>query len=75
MRVAWRNGTVVAPSDVVRVAPGERGAVQTVEAGIRAAAPGQTLLVAPGTYSEDLLFDRDVRLVADQGPGNVTVKW
>ncbi|MGW0502848.1 right-handed parallel beta-helix repeat-containing protein [Micromonospora sp. NPDC003241] len=56
----------------VRVAPGERGAAPTITAALRAA-EGQTVLVAPGRYAEDLLIDRPVRLRAERGPGTVTL--
>ncbi|MFI7435823.1 right-handed parallel beta-helix repeat-containing protein [Micromonospora haikouensis] len=59
--------------DVVRVAPGERGAAQSIAAGLRAAADGQTVLVAPGRYHEDLLVDTAVRLRAERGPGSVSL--
>jgi Holliday junction resolvasome RuvABC ATP-dependent DNA helicase subunit len=71
MRVARRNDTTALTSGIVRVAPGVRGAAQTIAAGLRAVTPGQTLRLAPGVYREDLLFDREVRLVSEQGRGTV----
>jgi Holliday junction resolvasome RuvABC ATP-dependent DNA helicase subunit len=55
----------------LRVAPGDRRAHGTVAAALGAAAEGQTVLLAPGTYVEDLSIDRAVTLVAELGPGSV----
>lgn len=71
MRVARRNDATALTSGIVRVAPGVRGAAQTIAAGLRSATPGQALHLAPGVYREDLLFDREIRLVAEQGRGTV----
>ncbi|WFE24378.1 right-handed parallel beta-helix repeat-containing protein [Solwaraspora sp. WMMD937] len=62
-----------ADPDVVRVAPGERGAAQNIAAGLRAASAGQTVLVAPGRYHEDLFVDTAARVRAEQGPGSVSL--
>ncbi|MFY1696638.1 right-handed parallel beta-helix repeat-containing protein [Solwaraspora sp. WMMA2101] len=62
-----------ADPNVVRVAPGERGAAQSIAAGLRAASGGQTVLVAPGLYHEELLVDTAARVRAEQGPGSVSV--
>ncbi|MDG4833914.1 right-handed parallel beta-helix repeat-containing protein [Solwaraspora sp. WMMD1047] len=64
---------VGAGSDVVRVSPGQRGAAQSVAAGLRAASDGQTVLVAPGLYHEELFVDSAVRLRAERGPGSVSL--
>jgi Holliday junction resolvasome RuvABC ATP-dependent DNA helicase subunit len=68
MRAARRSGGV---TETIRVAPGERNATQSIEAALRSAAPGQTVLLSPGVYREDLVIDRDVRLVAELGRGTV----
>ncbi|MEU4563465.1 right-handed parallel beta-helix repeat-containing protein [Actinoplanes sp. NPDC023936] len=68
MRIGRRGGTA---TDHLRVAPGERGAAQTIMASVRAAAPGDTVMIAPGRYHEDLTIDRDVRLTAERGRGTV----
>src|ERR1700754_2634469 len=68
MRVARRSGGV---TETIRVAPGERNATQSIEAALRSAAPGQTILLSPGVYREDLVIDREVRLVAELGRGTV----
>ncbi|WP_433528464.1 right-handed parallel beta-helix repeat-containing protein [Micromonospora sp. CA-263727] len=62
-----------AGTDIIRVAPGERGAAQSIAAGLRAAADGQTVLLAPGRYDEELLVDAAVRLRAERGPGSVSL--
>lgn len=56
---------------VVRVARGQRRAHATIGAAVRAQTPGQSVVVAPGNYSEDLVIDRDVTVVAEAGPGSV----
>ncbi|MEV6846517.1 right-handed parallel beta-helix repeat-containing protein [Actinoplanes sp. NPDC051411] len=68
MRAARRSGGV---TETIRVAPGERNATQSIEAALRSAAPGQTVLLSPGVYREDLVIDREVRLVAELGRGTV----
>ncbi|WP_147456901.1 right-handed parallel beta-helix repeat-containing protein [Micromonospora pisi] len=55
------------------MSPGQRGAAQSIAAGLRAASDGQTVLVAPGLYHEELLVDRAVRLRAERGPGSVSL--
>ncbi|WP_422771303.1 right-handed parallel beta-helix repeat-containing protein [Plantactinospora sp. WMMC1484] len=73
VRGVLRGRRVGTGSDVVRVAPGERGAAQSIAAGLRAASEGQTVLVAPGLYHEQLLVDSPVRLRAERGPGSVSL--
>ncbi|MFG1610040.1 right-handed parallel beta-helix repeat-containing protein [Actinoplanes sp. NPDC049265] len=65
----WRRGDGL--TEAIRVAPGERGAAPTIDAALRSAGAGQTVLVSPGVYREDLLIDREVRLVAELGRGTV----
>ncbi|WFE26067.1 right-handed parallel beta-helix repeat-containing protein [Solwaraspora sp. WMMD791] len=71
--VRLRGRRAGADSDVVRVAPGERGTAQSIAAGLRAASAGQTVLVAPGRYDEELLIDTAVRVRAERGPGTVSL--
>lgn len=56
---------------MIRVAPAERGAAGSIDAAVRAAAPGQTVTIAPGVYAEELVIDRDIRLAAEGGSGSV----
>ena len=58
-------------NESIRVVPGERNAAASIAVALRLAAPGQTVLVSPGVYHEDLVIDRDVRLVAELGRGTV----
>ncbi|WP_043254173.1 right-handed parallel beta-helix repeat-containing protein [Streptomyces sp. Tu6071] len=47
-----------------RVAPGSWGGHRTIGAAVRAAKPGAVVTVQAGTYTESLVLDRDVSLVA-----------
>ncbi|MER6103803.1 right-handed parallel beta-helix repeat-containing protein [Streptomyces sp. NPDC001832] len=55
------------------VAPKGRGAHRTITAALRAARSGDTVLVAPGQYRENLTVDLPVTLLTEHGPGSVTV--
>ncbi|MEU3186047.1 right-handed parallel beta-helix repeat-containing protein [Streptomyces sp. NPDC006923] len=52
---------------------GGRGTFRRIGDAVRAAAPGDLVAVAPGTYTETVLLDRAVVLVAEGGPGSVTL--
>ncbi|MEU2791862.1 right-handed parallel beta-helix repeat-containing protein [Streptomyces sp. NPDC007100] len=54
---------------VHHVAPGRPGAHATLAAALHAAAPGDEVRVAAGTYEESLRVDRDVTLRAADGGG------
>ena len=57
---------------VHRVQPEARqGAHRTVGEAVRAAGEGDEIRIAAGDYPERLLIDRQVTLVADDGPGTV----
>ncbi len=56
-----------------RVASRGWGAHRTIGAAVRAAADGAVITVAPGTYSESLIVDRDVTIVAETTEGAVEV--
>ncbi|MFJ9942972.1 right-handed parallel beta-helix repeat-containing protein [Streptomyces erythrochromogenes] len=64
-----------------RVAPGSWGAHRTITAAVRGARPGAVITVQAGTYTESIVLDKDVslvakgevRLVAARGPA-VTVQ-
>ncbi|MEX5636969.1 right-handed parallel beta-helix repeat-containing protein, partial [Parafrankia sp. FMc2] len=60
------DGTVA--GGVVRVGA---GGLPSVGAALRAAAAPAVLSIAPGHYQEVLVLDREVRLVAEEGPGTV----
>ncbi|MGW0436576.1 right-handed parallel beta-helix repeat-containing protein [Micromonospora sp. NPDC003197] len=49
------------------------GHLSTIEEAVRAAAPGATVIVQPGTYRERLRLTRDVVVVAEDGPGTVVI--
>ena len=57
-----------------RVRPGVRkGAFHTIADALRAAANGDEIRIAAGDYQERLLVDRQVTLVAEDGPGTVRI--
>lgn len=59
---------------VHRVQPGaRRGAFRTITDAVRAAVNGDEIRIAPGDYQERLLIDRQVSLVAEDGPGTVRI--
>ncbi|MFJ7591879.1 right-handed parallel beta-helix repeat-containing protein [Streptomyces sp. NPDC097617] len=47
-----------------RVAPGSWGAHRTITAAVRGARPGAVITVQAGTYTESIVLDKDVSLVA-----------
>jgi hypothetical protein len=57
----------------LRVAPRGWGAHRTIVAAVRDAEAGALVSIQPGTYTESIILDRDVRLVAEQGPGSVRI--
>ncbi|WP_432836678.1 right-handed parallel beta-helix repeat-containing protein [Dactylosporangium sp. CA-092794] len=63
--------TVSVTGQVHRVAARGRGAHRGIAAALKAARPGETVLVEPGDYTENLRLDRRVRIIAEQGPGTV----
>ena len=54
-----------------RVAAKGWGAHRTIGAAVRAAGPGEVVSIQAGTYVESVVLERDVRLVAEKGPGSV----
>ncbi|KJY31203.1 hypothetical protein [Streptomyces sp. NRRL S-495] len=55
------------------VGPRGRGAHRLVADALRAAQPGDTVVVTPGRYQESLELAHRVVLVAEQGPGTVVL--
>lgn len=61
-------GTHVTPTATVhRVAPKGRGAHRSIGSAVRAARDGDEIRIAPGEYVEQLLLDRAVRLLPEDG--------
>jgi ATPase family associated with various cellular activities (AAA)/Right handed beta helix region/AAA lid domain len=56
---------------MVRVAPRGWGTYRTITEAVREAKPGAVVSVQPGTYTESVLLDRGIGLVAEKGPGTV----
>jgi nitrous oxidase accessory protein NosD len=57
----------------LRVAPRGWGAHRTIVAAVREAGPGAVVSIQPGTYPESIVLDREITLVAEQGPGSVRI--
>ncbi|MDX3456438.1 right-handed parallel beta-helix repeat-containing protein [Streptomyces sp. ME02-8801-2C] len=55
-------------SAVHRVAPKGRGTHRSIASAVRAARDGDEIRIAPGTYVEQLLVDRTVHLLPEDGP-------
>lgn len=59
---------------VITVSATEPGCLPTIGEALRAAGPGSTVSVLPGTYRERLTLDDDVVVQAEEGPGTVVVE-
>lgn len=57
----------------LRVATRGWGTYRTVAAALREAAPGAVISVQPGSYTENLVLDQDVTLLAEEGNGPVRI--
>ncbi|MEI8410431.1 MULTISPECIES: right-handed parallel beta-helix repeat-containing protein [unclassified Kribbella] len=55
------------------VAPKGRGTFRRITDAVRAAGPGDVVLIAPGSYTESVVLDRSVAVTAEHGPGSVTI--
>src|SRR5271154_1642342 len=51
---------------------GTKGCFDSIAAAVAAAKPGTTIIVAPGTYKEDVVVDRPLSLIG-AGPGKTTI--
>ncbi|GAA1069357.1 right-handed parallel beta-helix repeat-containing protein [Kitasatospora nipponensis] len=56
---------------LLRVSPRGWGAHHTIGAAVRAAEAGAVVSVQPGTYTENVVLEREITLVAEKGPGTV----
>ncbi|WP_046730422.1 right-handed parallel beta-helix repeat-containing protein [Streptomyces humi] len=52
---------------------GGRGAYRTIGEAVRAASPGDLVVIAPGTWTENVVLDRAVVLTAEHGRGSVVI--
>jgi hypothetical protein len=55
------------------VAPKGRGAFRRIGDAMRASAPGDVVVIAPGVYAEDVVLDRSITLAAEHGQGSVVL--
>ncbi|RKR86730.1 SpoVK/Ycf46/Vps4 family AAA+-type ATPase [Micromonospora pisi] len=60
-------------NSMLSVSQTEPGCLPTITAALAAAAPGATVIVQPGTYAEQLRMAGNVTVVAEDGPGTVTI--
>ncbi|WP_334509833.1 right-handed parallel beta-helix repeat-containing protein [Micromonospora sp. CPCC 205558] len=58
---------------MLSVSETEPGCVPSITAALEKAVPGTMIVVQPGTYHEQLRLVRDVTVVAEDGPGTVTI--
>ena len=56
---------------LLRVGTKGWGVHRTIGAALRAAESGALVSIQPGSYTESVVMERDVRLVGEQGPGSV----
>ncbi|MEV0329470.1 AAA family ATPase [Micromonospora echinospora] len=61
-------------SSVLSVSARDTGCLTDISRALESAAPGDTVAVRPGVYREAPLFRRNVVLVAEDGPGTVTIE-
>ena len=60
-------------SDMVSVSQSEPDCETSIAAAVAALSSGGTVMIQPGTYRERLRLTADVTLIAEDGPGTVTV--
>ena len=61
-------------TSVLSVSPRDTGCLTDISRALASATPGDTVAVRPGVYYEAPLFRQDVVLVAEDGPGTVTIE-
>ncbi|RGC65325.1 Stage V sporulation protein K [Micromonospora sp. MW-13] len=61
-------------TSVLSVSARDTGCLTDISRALESAAPGDTVAVRPGVYREAPLFRRNVVLVAEDGPGTVTIE-
>ncbi|MFI2652723.1 right-handed parallel beta-helix repeat-containing protein [Micromonospora fulviviridis] len=61
-------------TSVLSVSARDTGCLTDISRALESAAPGDTVAVRPGVYREAPLFRRNVVLVAEDGPGSVTIE-
>ncbi|WP_394339962.1 PKD domain-containing protein [Methanoculleus sp. UBA303] len=71
---AWENGVIASPAPEPKTwYVGEGGDYAAIQAAVDAAAAGDTIVVKDGAYTENVLVDRALTLMTENGPANVTV--
>ncbi|MFI0793791.1 AAA family ATPase [Micromonospora rubida] len=61
-------------TSVLSVSARDTGCLSDISRALASATPGDTVAVRPGVYREAPVFQRDVVLVAEDGPGTVTIE-
>ena len=64
---------VIFDDAAVRVVGGG-GQYQTIQSAIDAASDGETILIAPGTYTENIVVNKAVNLIGGGAPGDVVIQ-
>ncbi|MEO3742075.1 right-handed parallel beta-helix repeat-containing protein [Plantactinospora sp. B5E13] len=60
-------------NSMLLVSQTDPGCLPTIADAVRAAGPGATVVVQPGTYREQVRLTGDVTVTAEDGPGTVTI--
>jgi hypothetical protein len=50
------------------------GDYDSIQAAVDAATDGETVFIAPGTYNESIMVERDLTIIGGGGPGSVVVR-
>ncbi len=53
---------------------GGGGQYTTIQSAIDAASPGETILIAPGTYTENITINKAITLIGGGAPGDVVIQ-
>ncbi|HOI57953.1 MAG TPA: PKD domain-containing protein [Methanoculleus sp.] len=71
---AWEDGVIASPAPEPKTwYVGEGGDYAAIQAAVDAAAAGDTIVVKDGAYTENVLVDRALTLMTENGPASVTV--
>jgi len=66
-------GAMILPSSAASVTVGAGGSYKTIQAAVATAAPGDTITVSPGTYSENVVVDKPLTIKSSNGAASAIV--